>query len=394
MVLGASELECNFRYDVPISQKLYICNFVEPQDMSILRIKLALVLMAVAALAAIRPAWAGGESYYDFYGLTANSPALDLGGQPLGYPSGVLSAVISRDRILADRLAALGNPLKVHAFLRGADMLGLLADGRLEAGLLGDMPTILSAARGDVWVVGLVKQSATAIVARDQSQVRNLAGKRIAYVEASSAHQTLLQGLSTAGLKESDVQLVAMQVNDMPEALRRGEIDAFAAWEPAPSVALASSPAHRIVFRGLSSDYFVIGKTFAQRAPLAVDELLAAYVRAIEWMRLSQKNIERAAAWVKADALRFSGKPSELPLEQIVSIVRRELLNVPSAPTIIRNQRAMSPLKGEFDFLLRLGKVPAGGRWEAVAEALNNDLLVRVQTDPKRFETYRFDYRD
>ena len=362
--------------------------------MSILRIRVALVLMAIAAQAAIRPAWAGGEPYYDSYGLTANSPALDLGGQPLGYPSGVLSAVIARDRILADRLAAQGNPLKVHAFLRGADMLGLLADGRLEAGLLGDMPTILSAARGDVWVVGLVKQSATAIVARDQSQVRNLAGKRIAYVEASSAHQTLLQGLSTAGLKESDVQLVAMQVNDMPEALRRGEIDAFAAWEPAPSVALASSSAHRIVFRGLSSDYFVIGKAFAKRAPQAADELVAAYVRAIEWMRLSQKNIEKAAAWVKADALRFSGKPSELPLEQIVSIVRRELLNVPSAPTIIRNQKATPPLKGEFDFLLRLGKLPAGGRWDNVAEALNNDFLVRVQTDPRRFETYRFDYRD
>jgi NitT/TauT family transport system substrate-binding protein len=185
-----------------------------------------------------------------------------------------------------------------------------------------------------------------------------------------------------------------MQVNDMPEALRRGEIDAFAAWEPAPSVALASSSAHRIVFRGLSSDYFVIGKAFARRAPSAADELVAAYVRAIEWMRLSQKNIEKAAAWVKADALRFSGKPSELPLEQIVSIVRRELLNVPSAPTIIRNQKATPPLKGEFDFLLRLGKVPAGSRWDNVAEALNNDFLVRVQTDPRRFETYRFDYRD
>lgn len=383
-----SDTACQYR------KKLYICYFVELQDMSISRFGVALVLMAIAALAAIRPAWADGETYYESYGLTANSSALDLGGQPLGYPSGVLSAVIARDRILADRLAAQGNPLKVHAFLRGADMLGLLADGRLEAGLLGDMPTILSAARGDVWVIGLVKQSATAIVARDQSQVRNLAGKRIAYVEASSAHQTLLQGLSTAGLKESDVQLVAMQVNDMPEALRRGEIDAFAAWEPAPSVALATSKAHRTVFRGVSSDYFVIGKAFAKRAPQAADELVAAYVRAIEWMRLSQKNIEKAAAWVKADALRFSGKPSELPLEQIVSIVRRELLNVPSAPTIIRNQRAAPPLKGEFDFLLRLGKVPASGRWEAVAEALNNDFLVRVQTDPKRFETYRFDYRD
>jgi len=362
--------------------------------MSILSLRVAILAVALASLVAHMPARAGGEPYYELYGLTADSPALDLGVQPLGYPSGVLSAVIARDRILADKLAALGNPLKAHAFLRGADMLGLLADARLEAGLIGDMPTIMTAARGDVWIIGLVKQSATAIVARDQSQVRSLAGKRIAYVEASSAHQTLLQGLSTAGLKESDVQRVAMRVDDMPEALRRGEIDAFAAWEPAPSVALAASSSHRIVFRGLSSDYFVIGKSFAKQAPGAADELVAAYVRAIEWMRLSQKNIEKAARWVKADALQFSGKPSELPIEQIASIIRRELLNVPSAPTIIRNPKATPPLKGEFDFLVRLGKLPPGNHWENVAEALNNDFLARVQTDPKRYETYRYDYRD
>ncbi len=362
--------------------------------MVVLRGRARFLIVALATLMALPATWAGGEVYYDQYGLTARSPVVDLGIQPLGYPSGVLSAVIERDRILGDKLAALGTPLKAHAFLRGADMIGLLADDRLEAGLIGNMPTILAAARGDVWIIGLVKQSPTAIVAREQSQVRSLAGKRIAYVEASSAHQTLLQGLATAGLKESDVQLVPMRVDEMAEALRRGEIDAFAAWEPAPSVALAASASNRIVFRGLSSDYFVISKEFARRAPQAAEELIAAYVRAIEWLRLSQKNIEKAARWAKDDVLQFSGKPSELPVEQIVSIVRRELLNVPSAPTIIRNPKTVPPLKGEFDFLLRLGKLPAEDRWEKVNEALSNDFLARVQKDPMRYETYRHDYRD
>ena len=117
-------------------------------------------------------------------------------------------------------------------------------------------------------------------------------------------------------------------------------------------------------------------------------------MRAIEWLRLSQKNIERAARWAQADAESFSGRPSPLSVEKIVAITRRELLNVPSAPSIINNPKAPPPLLGEFEFLKRFNKLPADGEWTRVADALNNDLLPRVQTEPRRHETGRFDYRD
>jgi ABC-type nitrate/sulfonate/bicarbonate transport system substrate-binding protein len=339
-------------------------------------------------------ALADAPPYYASYGLVADSVAVDIGIQPLGYPSGVLTAVLRHDAILRQKLAALGQPLQTHPFHRGADMLPLLGDNRLEAGLLGDMPTLLAAAGGKIVIIGLAKQSPTAIVARDQTQLSGLRGKRIAYVAASSAHQTLLQGLSSAGLTESDVQLLTMGVDAMPDALKRGEIDAFAAWEPAPSIALANAPGNRIVFRGLSSDYFVVSKAFAQRSPAAVDAVVAAYVRAFEWLRLSQKNQERAARWAKAEAESLSGRPSDLPVEKITSITRRDILNIPSAPSIINNPKAPPPLLGEFEFLKRLGKIPATGDWDNVAKALNNDLLLRVITNPRQHETGRFDYRD
>ena len=106
------------------------------------------------------------EEYFDKYGLSPASAPLDLGIQPLGYPSGLISAVMQHDRILKDALIKAGHPLQAHAFRRGADMVKPLADKRLEAGLLGDMPTILAAASGSIWIVGLVKQTSTAIVAR------------------------------------------------------------------------------------------------------------------------------------------------------------------------------------------------------------------------------------
>lgn len=332
------------------------------------------------------------ESYVDKYGLNRNSPAIDMGVQPLGVPSGVLSSVMRRDRILLEKLKGMGSPLLTYPFLRGADMLPALADGRLDAALLGDMPTLMSAASGKVLIVGLVKQSPTAIVARGRAQVGALAGKRIAYVEASSAHQTLLQGLSSAGLSEKDVKLVPMRVDEMPAALERGEIEAFAAWEPAPSVALANSGANRIVFRGSSTDYFVVSRVVAQRSPQAVNVLVAAYVRAIEWLRVSRHNQEKAAQWVKDDAEAFSGKKSDISVEQIAGITRKELLSIPSAPRIIVNPRAQPPLKVAFDFLKGLGKLPADASWANVESAMDNDILPNIMADARLSETGRFDY--
>lgn len=350
-------------------------------------------LVVIWCTAFLCPALAHTQDYFDSYGLRVASPSMDLGAQPLGYPSGVVSAVMAHDRILKKALMELQHPLAVHPFRRGADMVPLLGDQRLEAGLLGDMPTILAASSGSVWVVGLVKQTFTAIVTTGDTQVGGLVGKRIAYVENSSAHHTLLQGLASAGLDESKVKMVPLQVDLMPDALQRGEIDAFAAWEPAPSIALALGTKNRIVFRGLSSDYFVIQRAFAERSPEAALQVVASFLRAIEWMRRSQRNVEAAANWAMADAAALSGKPGVLSVGQIVAITRREILEVPSAPVIPLNP-GTHPLKNEFSFLNKLGKLPPGARWENLQSAFTYRGLARVMAEPRQFKTASFDYGD
>lgn len=350
-------------------------------------------LIAFGVLAFAFNGISGAEEYFDRYGLSPASPAIDLGVQPLGVPSGVISAVMRRDRILKKALADINQPLQAHPFLRGADMVALLADRRLEAGLLGDMPTILAASIANVWVVGLVKQTSTAIVAKGDLQVGGLSGKRVAYVPASSAHHTLLQGLASAGLSETRVKLVALRVDEMPDALERGDIDAFAAWEPAPSIALVNSDKNRIVFRGLSTDYFVIERDFEKRQPEAARHLTAGFFRAIEWMRRAQGNIDKAARWVMADADALSGKPAVLSVAQISSITRREILNIPSAPAIPASPDS-SPLKNEFQFLAKLEKLPLGAKQENVEVAFRYDGLARVLAEPQKYRLRVFDYED
>lgn len=349
---------------------------------------LCLALAGQAAFAA---------DYFDSYGLRPASLPLDFGVHPLGYPSGVISAVMARDRILAKALEQAGRPIKQHPFRRGADMLPLLADGRLEAALLGDMPTLLAAAEGRVWIAGLVKQSSTAIVAKGDQQLRDLRGKRIAYVEASSAHLILLQGLAAAGIEPAQVKLVSMGISEMPAALERGEIDAFAAWEPAPTIALAKDNKNHIVFRGHSSAYFVIQREFAQQTPQAAQLLLAGYLRALEWMRLSQLNLERASKWALADTQAFADTPASasppVTVAQIAAITKREILNVPSAPVILFGPGA-APLRKEFEFLSKLGKLPAGAKWSEVQAALSYPVLAQVQAQARAFAVRSFDYGD
>jgi ABC-type nitrate/sulfonate/bicarbonate transport system substrate-binding protein len=350
-------------------------------------------LAAWALLSFTLPAVCGAQDYIDRYGLSVASPAVNMGVQPLGYPSGVISAVMQRDRILKKALEKTYQPLQAHAFKRGADMIPLLADQRLEAGLLGDMPTLLSAATGRVLIVGLVKQTSTSIVAKGDIQVGDLAGKRIGVIALSSAHHTLLQGLASANISEKQVTLVPLGIEDMPDALERGDISAFAAWEPAPTAALAKDSKNRIVFRGLTADYFVVEKAFAERSPKSALHLVAGYMRAMEWMRRSQVNLDKAARWVMADGEAFSTKPATLSVSQISSITRRDILDIPSAPAILQTPAA-PPLKTEFQFLSRLGKLPAGATWANVEKALAYDGLAQVLGDARTYQLRTFDYAD
>lgn len=345
--------------------------------------------LGLAILGATAPAQA---DYFDQYGLRAASPEVDVGTQPAGFPSGVISAAMRRDKILQNALAELKTPLRTFAFRRGADMLTLLGDQRLEAGLLGDMPTLLAAAAGHVWVVGLVKQTTTALVARDNMVVSKLAGKRIAYVEASSAHLTVLQGLSVAGLSDQQVTLVPMAVSEMPQALEDGKVDAFAAWEPFTTIALNRNPRNHIVFRGASSDYFVISRQFARQQPQAALQLTAGFVRALEWMRDSQSNLEQAARWAMADSEAFTGSAPALTTAQVRAITRRELLDVPSAPAL-PDDGGPPRLKAEFEFLRKLGKLPPTAGWSQVDAALGYDGLATVLGDERRFKLRTYDYR-
>lgn len=350
-----------------------------------------LACLASCALLLLVGGPAAAQEYVQRYALTPNSAALDLGVQPLSYPNGVIGTVMRHDRILQAELSRLGTPLQTHAFKRGADMLTPINEHKLDAGLIGDMPTVIVASTQKVWIVGLAEVSQNAIVTRGGARVNDLAGKRIGYVPVSTAHSTLVQGLSAAKLSTSDVTLVPLSIGELPDALARGEIDAIAAWEPAIAQALTANRDNRIVFRSQSVDYFLVSRAFASQSPEAAQALVAGFVRAFGWMRQSPANVEKAAHWVLQEGQVFTGAPIAIAVSQVVNMTRDGILNIPSAP-VIGMGSATTSLKAEYDLLASLKQLPEGAQWEHVASSFDYDGLRRVLAQPRQFKVRTFDY--
>lgn len=331
--------------------------------------------------------------YAATYAYDTTGAGLDLGVQPLGYPSGMFSSIMARDQTLRHALERLGLGLRLHPYLKGFDMIDLVDGARLEGALLGDMPTILTAVANEVAIIGMVKQTFSSVVAREFGQIGELKGKRIGNAAGSSAHHALLRGLRSAGLSEMDVTLVAVDVGDMPAALAAGTIDAFAAWEPAPSIALRGGSQFKVIYRGVSTDYFVLARSFLLRHPEAAREVIASFVRALNWMGSSREALLQSCEWAMADGTAFIGKPQNTTAEQAAAIVRREILEVASAPVIPRRGAGgQEMLESEFLFLRELGKIPADTQWSRVAASFSRDLLLEVLEKPGRYRLAGFDY--
>lgn len=217
------------------------------------------------------------DPVYSAYEFGRTDNVIDVGVQPMWIPTNIITEVMKRDMVLKDALARKGLELRFHGFRKGADVNFFLGRGDIEVGVGGDMPALTAAAESNVVVASVIQRGFCSIVARRQMLTTDLEGMRIAYPTGSISHYRLLRLLSSANLDESDVELVAMDVAMMPEALNRNEIDAFAAWEPTPTIALITCERAVVIHRSLSSGYLYFSRSFAQRHPEAMRLIVAAF---------------------------------------------------------------------------------------------------------------------
>lgn len=329
---------------------------------------------------------------YEF-GDTDNT--IDIGVQPLYLPTGIITETIRRDEILRDSLSKLGLNLRLHPFLKGDDVNFFLRRGDLEGGIGGDMPALTAAGTLDVVIPALIQQGFCAVVAEHPMLMEELRGKRIGYAFGSSAHYSLLNSLALAELTESDVTLVSMDATEMPLALREGRIDAFSAWEPTPTLALASDENAVVIHRSLSSGYLYFTKAFSEKHPEALREIVAAEIRALAWLQIDKVNLLKASAWDIAADEAIAGGPMLLTAQRNAELAKVDILGLGSIPYIPETSLApQGRLHREYEFLRALNKLPRSAHWDKVRSSFDRTIIEEIVSEGRRYRLDEFDYSE
>jgi ABC-type nitrate/sulfonate/bicarbonate transport system substrate-binding protein len=136
-------------------------------------------------------------------------------------------------------------------------------------------------------IILTVSEGLYRVVARRSAgiaKLEDLKGKRIATVPRTSAGFYLKKMLATVGLTEADVTIVPLvPLQQIPGALKRGEIDAVAVWEPEVQLAAEQLGADIIELqdRSVYRELFNLNTTAERLADPAMRKQIVAFVRAV-----------------------------------------------------------------------------------------------------------------
>ncbi len=130
----------------------------------------------------------------------------------------------------------------------------------MEAYAAGKVDAVM-VTNGDALVTGAGGAKNVMIVALDYSNgndmivakpgiksMKDLKGKKIGIEVGFVEHLMLLKALESAGLSESDVEIVPTPTNQTPQVLASGQVDAIGAWQPNSGAALKALPGSTAIF--------------------------------------------------------------------------------------------------------------------------------------------------
>jgi taurine transport system substrate-binding protein len=255
----------------------------------------------------------------------------------IGYFTGNDDNVLIKEKgWFEEDLAKLGVKVKWVNFQAGRDMNNAMLAKSIDfSGGIGDPPVTIAVSSKIpyeiFWISNSIAES-EALAARNKSNInsiKELKGKKIGTTVSSTAHYSLLSALELNGLKDSDVQIVDLNPQDIVAAWQRGDIDAAYTWEPNLSK-LYSDGKKLISSKDLAqagsptTAYDIVRTEFAQKYP----QIVALYIKSlIKANELYKSNPEGAAeVWAKtlnidkAQVLKqASGNSWITPEEQLTS---------------------------------------------------------------------------
>lgn len=169
--------------------------------------------------------------------------------------------------------------------------LEYLNAGSIDIGSSAGLAALLSRANGNPIRAPYIfsRPEWTALVVRKDSpiqSVKELKGKKVAATKGTDPYLFLLRSLQVAGLKRSDVEIVALQHADGRTALEQGRVDAWAGLDPLMAASELDAGS-RLIYRNVAFNTYgflnVREEFLAQRAA-ETRRVLAGYERARRWI--------------------------------------------------------------------------------------------------------------
>jgi sulfonate transport system substrate-binding protein len=193
----------------------------------------------------------------------------------------------------------------------GVELINGLISAAHDVAVLGSTPFIAGVGRGmPLVLIGHLHGDATrafysesnSVVASAASGIKEgdlaaLKGKKIGYPRASGAETHVRGIMEQAGVDPNAATVVNLRPNDIPTALRNGDVDAISAWEPWASAAELKVPgAVRVIWGQCKSCYdpgtILTTRAIIQQKPEALRRFMVAFAEAHQWVR---QNLDAAA---------------------------------------------------------------------------------------------------
>lgn len=214
---------------------------------------------------------------------------------------------------LDEAMGEVGVSVHWHSFDSGPPINESLLSGESDIGVLGDVPTVFAIALGqDNVIIATAAQAADsyAVLVPGDSEITDvsqLKGKRFATVIGTTAHNLMDKYLVSGGLTVNDIKFVNVNNGDIANALKYGEADAAATWEPTVT-RLSDSGAARILGEGsdcglAGTNTLVARGDFARQNPELVRIVNEQYRRGAKALEagLDDETAEAISEYMKLD---------------------------------------------------------------------------------------------
>ncbi|MDO5632738.1 MAG: aliphatic sulfonate ABC transporter substrate-binding protein [Paracoccus sp. (in: a-proteobacteria)] len=277
--------------------------------------------------------------------------AQPVGTLKIGYQKTNLPVIARQQGLVEAALEPLNTRVQWVEFTAGPPLVEALNAGAVDVGWTGDAPPIFGQAAGaNITYVAALPAAGLgeAVIARPGTGITTLAdlrGKQVAVGKGTSAHNTLVAALESAGLDFDDIQPVYLAPADAGAAFASGNVDAWSIWDPFLAIAEVRHNPDVLVRADDVVDvqtWFLANGSYASGNAPVILATLGALEQAAEWADAHRDQVAQAlheVTGVPIEAQRLAADRAAFGIFQIT-------------PQMIAEQQATA------DRFHRLGLIP------------------------------------